>query len=134
VTDAGVLPQLSVSLQGLPSVQSFGATYEFASSQWVHVDRAYLSPDGKSFAYWTTAGSNDNSVHVLDLATGVDRVLYRGSTLFIVIAFEAKGIYLVHGIAPRQGLSKSSTCLTRPAARRGWFLEATDTCSSTGGS
>lgn len=103
VTDAGVLPQLSVSLQGLPSVQSYGATYEFASSQWVHVDRAYLSPDGKSFAYWTISGSNDNSIHVLDLATGADRVIYRGSTLFLVSAFEAKGIYLVHGVAPRQG-------------------------------
>jgi hypothetical protein len=103
VTDAGVLPQLSTSLPGLASVQSYGATYESASNQWVHVDRAYLSPDGKRFAYWTTTGSNDNSVHMLDLATGVDHVLYSGPTLFIVIAFAPEGIYLVHGIAPRQG-------------------------------
>lgn len=41
---------------------------------------------------------------MLDLATGVDRTLYQGSTLFNIIAFEPEGIYLVHGIAPRQGV------------------------------
>jgi hypothetical protein len=103
VTDAGVVPQLSLSLPGLASVEAYGATYESASNQWVHADRADLSPDGKRLAYWTSTGINDNSVHVLDLATGVDHLLYSGSTLFIVIAFEPEGIYLVHGIAPRQG-------------------------------
>jgi hypothetical protein len=103
ITDVGVLPQPPVSLLGLPSVQTYGATYESASNRWVHFDRAYVSPEGTSFAYWTSTGSNDNSVHVVDLATGVDRVIYRGATLFIIIAFEAKGIYLVHGVALRQG-------------------------------
>jgi hypothetical protein len=103
VSDAGVIPQLSLSLPGLASVESYGATYEPASNQWVHADRVYLSPDGKRLAYWTSTGINDNSVHVLDLATGIDHLLYSGSTLFIVIAYEPEGIYLVHGIAPRQG-------------------------------
>jgi hypothetical protein len=103
VTDAGVLPQLSLSLPGLASVQSYGATYNAATNQWVHADRAYLSPDGKRLAYWASSGVNDNSVHVLDLGTGVDHLLYSGSTLFIVIAYKPEGIYLVHGIAPRQG-------------------------------
>ncbi len=103
VTDAGVIPQLSLTLPGLASVESFGATYEAASNQWVHADRADLSPDGKRLAYWASSGVNDNTVHVLDLATGVDHLLYSGSTLFIVIAYKPEGIYLVHGIAPRQG-------------------------------
>ena len=103
ITDVGVLPEPPTSPQGLASVQTYAATYESASNRWVRVDRAFLSPEGTSFAYWTSTGSNDNSVHVVDVATSVDRTIYRGSTLFIVIGFEAKGIYLVHGIAPRQG-------------------------------
>lgn len=51
VTDVGVLPQLSLSLPGLASVQSQGATYESATNQWVHADRTYLSSDGKRVAY-----------------------------------------------------------------------------------
>src|SRR5260370_18620079 len=103
ITDVGALPEPPTSPQGLASVQTYAATYESASNRWVRVDRAFLSPEGTSFAYWTSTGSNDNSVHVVDVATSVDRTIYRGSTLFIVIGFEAKGIYLVPGIAPRQG-------------------------------
>ncbi len=93
VTEVGILPELP---------QVYGATYEAASNAWLRVDRQQLSPDGTRYAYWKGSGSN-SEVHVVDVATGADRTLYTGLTLYIVIAFESDGIYLVHAINPRQG-------------------------------
>ncbi|HEX7264125.1 MAG TPA: hypothetical protein VF383_08110 [Candidatus Dormibacteraeota bacterium] len=103
VTDVGVIsPLLPSPVSGLASVQSFGATFDAAANKWLHADRQLLSPDRKRYAYWMGNGSN-NEIHVVDLTTGADRIVYSGSILFIVIAFTQDTLYLVHAINPRQG-------------------------------
>lgn len=93
VTDAGTVP-------ALPNV--YGASFVASTNRWVGVDRSMLSPDGTRYAYWKGTPQT-NEVHVVDIATGIDRTLYSGPTLYIVIAFESDAIYLVHGVQPRQG-------------------------------
>jgi hypothetical protein len=103
VTDVGAIPPLlPASVTGLASVQSIGATFDAASKRWLHADRQLLSPDRKRYAYWT-ADSSHNEIHVVDLTTGADRIVYSGSILFLVIAFTEDTLYLVHAINPRQG-------------------------------
>ncbi|GAC1475977.1 MAG: hypothetical protein PVSMB3_16770 [Candidatus Dormibacteraceae bacterium] len=79
-----------------------GGTYLSASQRWIGTDRKHISPDETRYAYTTQAQAN-YEVHVVDIATGADRVVYSGPTLFIVIAFESDTIYVVHGVRPRQG-------------------------------
>ena len=87
----------------LPDQQlQYGVTYLSASKRWIRADRKHISPDGTRYAYTTQAQAN-YEVHVVDIATGADRVIYSGPTLFIVIAFESDAIYVVHGVRPRQG-------------------------------
>jgi hypothetical protein len=42
-------------------------------------------------------------VHVVDVATGADHIVYSGKPLFVVVSFQADAIYLAHAINPRQG-------------------------------
>jgi hypothetical protein len=81
----------------------YGTAYDSASHQWLVTDQRLISPDGTRYAYWTGHGPAEYEVRVVDIATGADRVVYNGSTLYIVIAFESDAIYLSHGINPRQG-------------------------------
>jgi hypothetical protein len=102
-TDAGVLPAPPQMPAGLAASPFFAATY-LGSQKWLRMSRNLLSPDGTRYAYWTVDASNEYEVHVADVATGADRVLYRNATLFLLpIAFEADGIYLVQVINLRQG-------------------------------
>jgi len=95
VADVGSLPP-AISYEA-------GATYDQASQHWRPVERYHLSPDLTRYAYQSGAGGQ-NEIHVVDVASGADRVAYGGSTLYIVLAFESDAIYLVHGINPRQGV------------------------------
>src|SRR5579872_727983 len=88
VSDAG-------TVAALPHV--YGASSVASTSRWVGVDRALLSPDGTRYAYWKGNPQTDE-VHVVDIATGIDRTLYSGPTLYVVIAFESDAIYLVHAV------------------------------------
>lgn len=94
ISEVGVLPELA---------NAFGATYEAASNKWLRVDRQLLSPDGTHYVYWAADPTHDE-VHVVDVATGADRTIYNGPTLYIPIAFEQDVIYLVHAINPRQSV------------------------------
>ncbi len=93
VTDAGIVPNLP---------QVYGATFLAASNRWLAVDHKLLSPDGTRYVYWQ-ATPNTTDIHVVDVATGADRMAYSGPTFYLPIAFEADGIYAVHAINPRQG-------------------------------
>ena len=93
VSEVGVLPELT---------NAFGATYDSASNKWLRVDRQLLSPDGTRYVYWAADPAHDE-VHVVDIGSRSDRMIYNGPTLFIPLTFGADGIYLVHAINPRQG-------------------------------
>jgi len=94
VSEVGVLPELA---------NAFGATYDAASDRWLRIFRQLLSPDGTEYTYWAADPTHDE-VHVVDIATGADRTIYNGPTLYIPIAFEQDVIYLVHAINPRQSV------------------------------
>jgi hypothetical protein len=87
----------------LSSFQFYGATYFGAVGGWKRLNRALVSPDGTRYTYWNSTGINTDTVHVLDLASGTDTVIYEGTVLYWPIAWTADGIYLVHAIQPRQG-------------------------------
>jgi len=93
VTELGILP-------GLPIAN--GATYDAGSNKWFGTDRQLLSPDETRYTYWAADPAADE-IHVVDIATGRDRIIYNGPTLYIPISFEQDVIYLVHAINLRQG-------------------------------
>lgn len=99
---AGVLPLLPQTSNTLSSVQFYGGTYLSASRTWLRLDRGLLSPDGTQYTYWDGDPSGAR-VHIIDLRSATDRVIYSGQTLYIPIAFESDWIYLVHGVQLRQG-------------------------------
>src|ERR1700687_4566942 len=101
VTDAGTLPPLPQA-GGAQLGGAYGATFNMATRTWLRVGRPMLAPDGKRYAYWTANPSLDE-IHVVDVATGADRVVYSGPILFIVLSFESDAIYVVHAINPKQG-------------------------------
>jgi len=93
LSEVGVLPEMT---------NAYGATYNAVSNKWLRVDRQLLSPDETRYTYWAADPAHDE-VHVVDIASGSDRMIYNGPTLFIPLTFAADGIYLVHAINLRQG-------------------------------
>jgi hypothetical protein len=100
VIDAGIVPPRpqagSTQLGG-----AYGGSWDVATRQWLRVDRKMLSPDGTHYVYWTATPLQDE-VHLVEVATGADRVVYSGSYLLIPLSYEPDAIYLVHAINPRQ--------------------------------
>ena len=80
----------------------FGATYDHASNTWLPAPDAYLSPDHKQYAY-EVPGISASQIHVVDIASGADRVAYSGALTFTVTAFEADGVYLRQAVNAKQG-------------------------------
>ena len=75
-----------------------GATYDRASSRWLPARPAALSPDASHYAYIS------GGVHLVDVASGADRLAYAGPTTFILIGFGGDALYLAQATNPRQGL------------------------------
>jgi len=100
-TDAGALPPPVQTPNGLPSLVFDAATYT-TSGKWVRVARNVMSADEKRFVYWDTDQSGQ-VMHVVDLASGSDRVIYTGASLYVPIAFLSDAIYLSRAINLRQG-------------------------------
>ncbi len=70
-----------------------GPSYNWRFKRWVPVSWSAQSPDYSSYAYSATDG-----VHLVDVATGTDRVVGGTGTLFrtrslIIVKFEPEGIY-----------------------------------------
>jgi hypothetical protein len=76
--------------------------YDRAFAKWLPAARAQVSPDGRRYAYAgdTPPSYSGSNLHVVDVATGVDRVVYRGNTTYTVVDFAAAGIYLTSAPAP----------------------------------
>ena len=76
--------------------------YDRAFAKWLPAFRTQVSPDGRRYAY---AGEGPNSsaggkLHVVDVATGGDTVVYSGGTTYSVVDFAAAGIYVTSAPAP----------------------------------
>jgi hypothetical protein len=88
--------------------------YDRFYSKWLPVWRDDVSPDGRRYAYTEgnpIAGDTQGKLHLVDVATGTDRVLYSGAPIFFVVDFAAEGIYLTSspGDAYGRGLWLEST-------------------------
>ena len=94
---SGFLTLPSGKLTEDPAAPLTSEFYDRAYSRWLPVWRNMVSTDGRRYAYTDgnpISGDTKGKVHVVDLRTGVDRVLYSGAPVFNVVDFAAEGIYL----------------------------------------
>src|SRR5258706_4085972 len=75
--------------------------YDRAFARWLPVPRTSVSVDGKRFAYGegNAYQNTGGKLHVVDVATGADTVIYSGGKVYSVVDFAAEGIYMT-GAAP----------------------------------
>jgi hypothetical protein len=80
------------------STAPVGSTfYDRAYSKWLPTWRGAVSPDGSRYAYAkgdSTHVPTTGTLHVLDVATGADHVIYSGRPMYNVVDFAAEGIYV----------------------------------------
>jgi hypothetical protein len=72
---------------------SLGVTYDWPIHRWLPVRPQLVSKDGTHYAY--TEFGQANKIHIVDVATASDRVLYAEGR-FVATAYDAEGITLVH--------------------------------------
>src|ERR1700674_701335 len=95
----------TVALPVLTGVAGNGSeTYDWRFSRWLPVPYELVSPDGSQYAYSEVipdpASQGIGSpplgtrVHVVDVATGRDDVVYQSADLLSAVAFRPEGIYL----------------------------------------
>jgi hypothetical protein len=76
-----------------------GLTYDRSAGRWVPASQALLSPDGSRYTYGVPASdpagpTTPSRIHVVDVATGSDRVVYASQSPDYPVAFAAEGIYV----------------------------------------
>ena len=116
VGEAGLLTtKASPKLAGRP-----GVVYDSISKRWLPATAQQLSPDGRSYAYVSLIltpvtnppgprGIIRNEIHVVEIATASDRILWTGGPLdyYRVVAYRSDGIFLTRpcgeGCAPDTG-------------------------------
>jgi len=76
---------------------SNGMTYDRPRQRWLPASWAQVLPDGSAYAYTREASPTQfrNEIHVVDVATGTDRVVYNQDA-YHVVAYLPDGIYLDH--------------------------------------
>jgi len=67
--------------------------YDRAFSRWIPADSGAVSADGAHYAYANGGSGNANELHVVDVRTGVDRVVASGVKYF-PLDYSSKGLYL----------------------------------------
>ncbi|HET7467520.1 MAG TPA: hypothetical protein VFL29_12725 [Candidatus Dormibacteraeota bacterium] len=74
------------------------SSYDVTAHRWVPVPPQWVSPDGKSYAYGVASNAPGAGIHVVDVATGVDRVIASTTSLadgsYFVAGYLSDGIYL----------------------------------------
>lgn len=89
----------------LYSADGTGGTYDWSFSRWLPVASGLESPDGSQYTYSevipnpASQGSGGppppgTRVHVVDVATGKDTIVYQSTNVLSAIAFKREGIYL----------------------------------------
>jgi len=89
--------------------------YDRARSRWVPAPREAVSTDGARYAY-ATGDPNAQKLHVVEVATGADRVIDLVGFPFVavVLDFAPAGIYLISGYEGPSVGPVSYTHLTLP--------------------
>lgn len=85
-------------------------TYDWAQSRWLPVSPDLISPDGSKYVYSETIPNPasqglggppplGSKIHVVDIATGADTVIYQTTDVLGATWFGADGIYLAQSVA-----------------------------------
>jgi hypothetical protein len=87
------------------------ASYDLSQHRWLPVPRQYVSPDGTAYAYSATQPGSGHGVHVVNVATGNDRLVPSTAVIsgdqanYLVVAYLQDGVYMSRfGNGPRPGL------------------------------
>jgi hypothetical protein len=108
VNKAGFLHFPDLTLSEDPTAPSGSRFFNRASMSWLPVPREAVSPDGGRYAY--AEGNpylgSGGSLHVVNVATKADRVIYSGPTVYGVVDFAREGIYITKAAVegPSSGL------------------------------
>jgi hypothetical protein len=82
--------------------QTNGDVYDAQYKRWVQGPQELISPDGSSYTYWSFASNSFGTIHVVNVVSGVDRIVYDGAANYYPIAFAGDGIYVLHAINIKQ--------------------------------
>jgi len=92
------------------------ATYDRAAKRWVPAGAGAISPDASKYAYIDYSVPMSGQLHVVDVASGRDRLLPIPGGPWAIIGFTKDGIYMhqaFEGIAPGLTLVNPDTGVTR---------------------
>ena len=83
-----------------------GLAYDRGFARWLPVPWALVSSDGRHYSYgeypdFSTYPLPDSVLHVVDVATGRDRIVARGQ--YVVSDYETEGIYLTQLVGGHDG-------------------------------
>jgi hypothetical protein len=100
VRRAGFLAFPSKTLREDPAAHADSTFYDRAFAKWLPTSRQAVSPDGTHYVYieGDLLKNAGGKVHVVDVRTGADSVVYTGRTIFTVVDFAAEGIYLAEAL------------------------------------
>jgi len=106
VQKEGFLTFPTGSVSEAPSAPANSLFYDRAYSKWLPVWRQNVSPDGRRYAYTegNPAVDTHGKLHLVDIASGTDRVLYSGAPVYWVIDFASEGIYVSEGVGSSRSL------------------------------
>jgi hypothetical protein len=82
--------------------QTNGDVYDAQYQRWMQGPQELISPDGSRYTYWSYLTNPIGAIHVVDVASGADRIIYGGATNYWPIAFASDGIYVLHAINIKQ--------------------------------
>jgi len=130
--------QLVVDGSAPKGAYNTGLFYDRAYARWIFSYRDAVSPDGGEYAYaeGDPLLNQSGKLHVVDIATGADRVIYNSSFVPRVVQFNNDGIYFTDNrgegaetglwlIAPRGGQPRLvSSTIWEPVVANGaaWGL------------
>lgn len=130
----------TVQQPALPSNTPF-ATYDPPLQRWLPVPLAQVAADWTRYTYFTEPAQGTHLIHVVDIASGADRVVWqRGS--YEPVDFEQHTLYLVHHLTGTDAsdglwtLDVTTGTLTQITASRqgdGWNLVGGGAAWASGG-
>lgn len=96
VSKAGFLSFPDLTLSEDPTAPTGSRFFNRASMSWLPVPREAVSPDGERYAYaeGNSYLATGGSLHVVDITTNADRVIYSGPTVYGIVDFAPEGIYI----------------------------------------
>ena len=84
---------LDASWASFQALGSLGTTYDWVLNRWLPVRPQFVSPDGSRYVF--TEFGVTNRIHVVDIATGSDQVVFQLGR-FVATGYQRLGITLVH--------------------------------------